>query len=211
MPSSSDQILLHLKTRGETTTAALAAQLGVSRQAARQQMEKLAAAGLVEGEAERGGVGRPRQTWALTAAGHARFPDAHAQVSIELLDAVREEFGAAGLERLIARREAASGQAYAAALDGAPDLESRLTRLARLRAAEGYMAQWSPAGDGTYVLIENHCPICAAAQACQGFCRSELSLFRTLLAPARVERIDHILQGARRCAYLVTPEPEAAA
>jgi predicted ArsR family transcriptional regulator len=31
------------------------------------------------------------------------------------------------------------------------------------------------------------------------------------LAPARVERIDHILQGARRCAYLVTPEPEAAA
>lgn len=205
MPSSADQILLNLKTRGETTTAALAAQLGVSRQAARQQMEKLAAAGLVEGEAERSGVGRPRQTWALTAAGHARFPDAHAQVSLELLDAVREEFGAAGLDRLIARREAASGQAYAAALDGAQGLETRLDRLASLRAAEGYMAEWTPAGDGTYVLIENHCPICAAAQACQGFCRSELALFRTLLAPAQVERIDHILQGARRCAYLVTP------
>jgi len=201
MPSSADQILLHLKTRGETTTAALAAQLGVSRQAARQQMEKLAAAGLVEGEAERSGVGRPRQTWA----GHARFPDAHAQVSLELLDAVREEFGAAGLDRLIARREAASGQTYAAALDGAQGLETRLDRLASLRAAEGYMAEWTPAGDGTYVLIENHCPICAAAQACQGFCRSELALFRTLLAPAQVERIDHILQGARRCAYLVTP------
>jgi predicted ArsR family transcriptional regulator len=67
------------------------------------------------------------------------------------------------------------------------------------------MAEWTPTGDGAYLLIENHCPICAAASACQGFCRSELSIFRDLLAPAKVERIDHILQGARRCAYLVTP------
>jgi predicted ArsR family transcriptional regulator len=28
-----------------------------------------------------------------------------------------------------------------------------------------------------YFLIENHCPICAAATECQGFCRAELSNF----------------------------------
>ena len=59
--------------------------------------------------------------------------------------------------------------------------------------------------DGSYLLLENHCPICAAAEACQGFCRSELLLFRALLAPATVERTEHILDGARRCAYRVTP------
>ena len=87
---------------------------------------------------------------------------------------------------------------------GAQDLETRLDRLTRLRAAEGYMAEWRPTEDG-YLLIENHCPICAAAAACQGFCRSELAMFRALLAPASVERTEHVLAGARRCAYLVRP------
>jgi hypothetical protein len=43
----------------------------------------------------------------------------------------------------------------------------------------------------------------AAAMTCQGFCRSELALFARLLAPARVERSEHLLTGSRRCAYLV--------
>ncbi|MAK82039.1 metalloregulator ArsR/SmtB family transcription factor [Phenylobacterium sp.] len=205
MTAPADAILLRLKTGGPASTAELAAHLGVTRQAVRLQTDKLAAQGLLAGEQARGGVGRPGAVWNLTAAGHARFPDAHAQVTVELLEAVREEFGPAGLDRLIRRREDASRNLYMAALAADADLEARLDRLTRLRAAEGYMAEWSSAGDGTYVLVENHCPICAAATACQGFCRSELTLFREALAPATVDRIDHILQGARRCAYLVTP------
>ena len=205
MTAPADAILLRLKTGGPASTAELAAHLGVTRQAVRLQTEKLAAQGLLAGEQARGGVGRPGARWNLTAAGHARFPDAHAQVTVELLEAVREEFGPDGLDRLIRRREDASRTLYMAALAADADLEARLDHLTRLRAAEGYMAEWSSAGDGTYVLVENHCPICAAATACQGFCRSELTLFREALAPAKVERIDHILQGARRCAYLVTP------
>lgn len=205
MTAPADAILLRLKTGGPASTAELAAHLGVTRQAVRLQTEKLAAQGLLAGEQARGGVGRPGARWNLTAAGHARFPDAHAQVTVELLEAVRDEFGPDGLDRLIRRREDASRNLYMAALAADADLEARLDRLTRLRAAEGYMAEWSSAGDGTYVLVENHCPICAAATACQGFCRSELTLFREALAPATVERIDHILQGARRCAYLVTP------
>ena len=205
MTAPADAILLRLKTGGPASTAELAAHLGVTRQAVRLQTEKLAAQGLLAGEQSRGGVGRPGARWNLTAAGHARFPDAHAQVTVELLEAVRDEFGPDGLDRLIRRREDASRNLYMAALAADADLEARLDRLTRLRAAEGYMAEWSSAGDGTYVLVENHCPICAAATACQGFCRSELTLFREALAPAKVERIDHILQGARRCAYLVTP------
>jgi predicted ArsR family transcriptional regulator len=30
-------------------------------------------------------------------------------------------------------------------------------------------------------------------------------LFARLLAPARVERVEHLLAGARRCSYLVKP------
>lgn len=49
-------------------------------------------------------------------------------------------------------------------------------------------------------------PICAAASHCQGFCRAELDMFRDLLgAAAVVDRIEHLLAGARRCAYRIRP------
>jgi predicted ArsR family transcriptional regulator len=202
--SPADHLLLSLKTRGAQETKALAGQLGVSRQAALQALERLAADGLVTHTDQRRGVGRPRRLWSLSEHGHARFPDTHAQLTLEMLDAIRDEFGEAGIDRLIARREQAAEAAYAAALAPARDLEDRIARLAELRAAEGYMAEWRKVGDG-WLLIENHCPICAAAAACQGFCRAELALFRMALGEGvLVERTDHILAGARRCAYRIT-------
>jgi predicted ArsR family transcriptional regulator len=90
-----------------------------------------------------------------------------------------------------------------------------VARLAKIRAREGYMAEWRRDGDG-FLLVENHCPICAAATACQGFCRSELEIFRDALGgDAEVERVEHLLAGARRCAYRITravsPKRRAAA
>mgnify|MGYP001544449217 CR=1 FL=1 len=205
MRSTSDQILLLLKSQGPAQTKALAEAVGVTRQAARLQMEKLAAEGLVEHVTERMGVGRPRRSWSLSEKGHQRFPDSHAQMTLELIEGIRGEFGEEGMDRLIKRRERATEVGYRLALDGASTLEERLERLAQVRAAEGYMAEWSRQDDGAYLLIENHCPICAAAKACQGFCRSELTLFEAMLAPATVTRVEHILADARRCAYLVTP------
>jgi len=41
-------------------------------------------------------------------------------------------------------------------------------------------------------------------KAIQGLCRSELALFRAVLGPGvEVERTEHILAGARRCAYRI--------
>lgn len=206
MRSPTDQILLNLKMRGPQETLAVAERLGVSRQAALQTLGRLAADGLVEHVTERRGVGRPRRLWSLGAKAQARFPDTHAQLTLEMLAAVRAEFGEEGVERLIVRREREQEAAYAEALAPAQSFEARLARLAAQRAAEGYMAKWSREDDGTYLLIENHCPICAAAAACQGFCRAELALFRAALGEGvAVERTDHILAGARRCAYRIFP------
>jgi predicted ArsR family transcriptional regulator len=215
MRTPTERILIQLKTRGPAETLALAGALGISRQAALQHLERLAAEGLVDHSDERRGVGRPRRTWRLTEAAQARFPDTHAQLTVELLDAVRAEFGEAGVERLIARREAQTAKAYRTALAPAADLQARVARLAELRTAEGYMADWTPDPGGGFLLVENHCPICAAAAACQGFCRAELEVFRHALGPdVAIERCDHILAGARRCAYRITSaatRPAAAA
>jgi predicted ArsR family transcriptional regulator len=202
-----------LKTRGPQTAADLGALLGVTGEAARQQLIKLAADGLVEATAEPRGVGRPAQVWSLTEKGNARFPDAHAGLTVQLLGAIRSELGEKALDRLIAARAAESLASYAADLEGCADLGERVRRLAEARTREGYMAECQPAEDG-YLLVENHCPICIAATACQGFCRAERDVFqRALGKDVSVERTEHIVQGDRRCAYQVKLKciPEAGA
>ena len=67
------------------------------------------------------------------------------------------------------------------------------------------MADVEQAADG-WLLIENHCPICAAAQVCQGICAAEEALFQDVLGPGvHVARDEYILDGARRCTYRVSP------
>jgi predicted ArsR family transcriptional regulator len=203
---AAERLLVLLKTRGPRTAADLGAALGVTGEAARQQLAKLAADGLVEATSEPGGVGRPKRVWCLTEKGNARFPDAHAELTVQLLGAVRSELGEGALDRLIAARAAESLASYAAALEGAADLGERVARLAEARTREGYMAECQPAGGG-YLLVENHCPICAAATACQGFCRAERDIFQRALGEGvSVERTEHIVAGDRRCAYRVAPE-----
>ncbi len=205
MNTPADRILFLLKTRGPAETLALAVTLGVSRQTTLQQLERLVAEGLISHADERRGVGRPRRIWSLTLAAQARFSDTHAQLTVEMLDAVRAEFGDGGVDRLIARREAVTTQSYAQALAPLQSLAARVARLTELRTAEGYMADCSPDPGGGFLLVENHCPICAAAAACQGFCRAELQIFRDALGQdVTVERTDHILAGARRCAYRIS-------
>jgi predicted ArsR family transcriptional regulator len=206
MPNASEQKILHLlKSQGPQTASDAGGHLGITTAGAQQNLARLAAAGLIEAEDRKHGRGRPRRYWQLTDSGHARFPDRHADLTLELLKSTSAVFGEEGLERLISHREKASLATYRAALKPCRGLKAKVKALAELRQGEGYMAEWSETRRGEYLLVENHCPICAAATLCQGFCRSELEIFRDVLGPgAAVERTDHILAGARRCAYRIT-------
>ena len=94
---------------------------------------------------------------------------------------------------------------YTLALADHFGVKEKLQTLAKLRSDEGYMASVEEQ-DGIFWLMENHCPICAAASKCLSFCRSELQMFQTLMKGiAVVSREEHIIEGARRCAYKVMP------
>jgi predicted ArsR family transcriptional regulator len=199
-----DRVLVQLKTRGAATAAELAGRLDVTPMAIRQHLAALEREELVAHREERRPVGRPARVWSLTARAAERFPDTHADLTVELISAVRDVFGEEGLERLIHTRAAHQRERYSAVLPNDAPIEERVAALTKLRCEEGYMADWSSEPDGSYLLVENHCPICAAATLCQGFCRDELDLFRaTLGADVTVEREEHLLAEARRCAYRV--------
>ena len=202
-----DRVLLQLKTRGTQAAAQLARRLAITPMAVRQHLAALEAEELVVWEDQRRGVGRPTRIWSLTPRAAERFPDTHADLTVDLLASMKDAFGEDGIDKLLSARMRRQLDAYKKRIPArtAP-LAKRVASLATLRREEGYMAEWRRDGDG-FMLTENHCPICAAAAACQGLCRDELALFRRVLGrKVRVERIEHMLEGARRCAYRIEPK-----
>lgn len=204
--NTADHILFLIKTRGPSTAQQLAQTLELTSMGARRHLETWQDKGLLQAEDRADKVGRPARYWMLTEAGHARFPDRHSDLTLQLITQVRTLFGEAGLDQLIAAREKASEVSYLQRMQGTSTLAERVEALAQVREEEGYMAHTEALPGGGFLLVENHCPICAAAKECQGFCRSELAVFRTALGPqAQVERVDHVLAGGQRCAYAITP------
>ena len=204
-PRTRRGLLERLKREGAQDAGTLAGTLGVSAMAVRQHLYALEGEGLVTFEEEPRPVGRPAKLWRLTEAADRFFPDGHAELTLGLLAALRETFGEAGMEKLLAARTAEQTAAYGRRFEPSDSLVAKLVALAEIRTEEGYMAAIEYAGGGEFLFVENHCPVCAAARSCQGLCASELEVFRTVLGPdVTVERSDHILAGARRCAYRVT-------
>jgi len=205
-------IVTLLKTEGAMDSADLARRLRLTPMAVRQHLYALQRERLVTAEERPVPIGRPAKHWRLTRQADRLFPDAYAELNVALIDAVGTTFGAAGLQSVLESRGAKQRAAYLARIARSAPVKARLQQLARIRTEEGYMAEVRPDGRGRFLFIENHCPICAAATACQGFCATELDLFRAVLgADVSVERTEHIVSGDRRCVYAVTSKTSAPA
>jgi len=203
-----NDILNLLKTRGPQSVRLLASRLGITSMGVRQHLNGLHEDGLASPTqgTKRQTRGRPIHLWHLTQTGHGRFADTHRELATDLIISAREALGEEGLNQLIARRSDKTLHRYRAEMEACTNLQSRLQVLARLRSDDGYMAEIRVLPNGALLLIENHCPICQAAEQCNKLCSTELDMFRQLLSDlAGVERVDYLLAGARRCAYRVVP------
>ena len=179
-----------LKTEGPIDSAQLAQRLGLTAMAVRQHLYALQRERLVTAEERPVPIGRPAKFWRLTREADHLFPEAYAELSVALIDSVKDAFGDEGLDRVLTSRCARQKSDYAKRIRPRDSLAKKLQELAKVRTEEGY-----------------HCPICAAANACQGFCATELELFRSVLGPGvEVERAEHILSGDHRCVYRVKPQ-----
>lgn len=200
-----DKIIELLKTEGSLTAKVLASELDLTTMGIRQHMLTLEESGEVVFQDKKALRGRPTRYWSLTKKTNSHFADRHDELTVQLIDSVIAVFGDEGLDKLIANREESAMRTYRLALADRYGVEEKLITLAKLRSDEGYMATVTQEQD-FFWLLENHCPICAAATKCVNFCRSELQLFQTLLSEeAIVTREEHIVEGARRCAYKVMP------
>ena len=200
------EILKFLKTEGAADAGRIAKHLNLTTMAVRQHLYDLQEQRIVTAEERPVPLGRPAKYWQLTRKADRMFPQAYAELSVSLIDAMGNAFGDAGLKRVLNTRYKSQVASYAERIPSSLPLKEKLKRLAHSRTDEGYMAEVKSEARGSFLLIENHCPICAAASACKGFCTTELDLFRAVLGPSvAIERVEHIIEGDRRCVYRIQP------
>ena len=200
-------ILKLLKTLGSTDATTLARRLKVSPMAVRQHLYKLRDEGSVSFRERAEGVGRPEKFWALTDCANRFFPDHHGSFAAKLIEAVEEECGSKVVQRILKISARDQISIYRERISENGSLRKKLASLADLRTAEGYMAEVRSNDKVSFLFVENHCPICQAATACDTVCAAELELFRSVFGKhVRFERTEHILSGDRRCAYRVTSQ-----
>jgi len=201
---SRQAILRLLKQQGPSDSEALAAQLGISAMAVRQHLYSLHAEKLVTYQEEQRPIGRPAKMWGLTPAAESHFPDAHEGLTVNLLNAVEQTFGEQGVKHVVLQCTHQQIETYRSLIPARASLQNRLKKLITLRNEEGYMAEVQRQPGGSFLLIENHCPICAAANTCPKLCDAEIEVFRAILGEDGViERTEHMLAGARRCVYRI--------
>jgi DeoR family suf operon transcriptional repressor len=203
LPSTRREILIALKKRGEASVDDLAGAMGVTVSAVRQHLTGLAATGLVAHRAAKGGPGRPRHLYRLSAGAEALFPKFYGELTNELLSYVEAEDPAV-LERSFEQRRRRRVQGAVARLEGKrfPD---KVAELARILDEDGYLADFEGLPDGSFRITEHNCAILGVARRWGLACTTEIEFLREALPDARIERVAHMMAGAHVCRYEITP------
>lgn len=194
------QILRLLRLKGPLTPKALASDLGVTTVAVRKHMDALEHDGLVATDLLRQPKGRPAFAYRLTEQGLESFPRNYDALTNQLLEAVRVTQGEGQVNTLFKARMDQLYEQYRPRMEG-KNLQERVAELARIQDEAGYMATFEPRGKD-FLLHEQNCAIFRVACRFQQACDHELLLFRKLLG-ARVQRLEHQVQGDRFCTYLI--------
>ena len=201
-PATRRAVVELLKQRGEATVADLAAELALTAQGVRGQLKELEDAGFVAHRRRTDGRGRPTHCYSLTPAAGALFPQRYGDLTNELLDYVDPAL----VPDLFEKRRRRRTEGARTRLDGKP-FPDRVAELARILDEDGYLASVEQVDDRTWRIIEGNCAILDVALRYGHACSSELAFLRDVMPDADIERVSHIVAGARACAYELTHHP----
>lgn len=199
------ELVTALKHAGEASAEDLAAELGVTVSAVRQQLDYLCADGLVAWRPVSRGRGRPTHLYRLTRAAEPLFPKAYGGLTTELLGYVADA-DANLVDDIFDRRRQRrleGAQSRLAALRG--DFAAQVAELARILDEDGYLASWEAQPDGSFRIVEHNCAVLDVAERYGQACSSEIAFLRQALPGARVERVSHMIAGGHSCAYVIEP------
>lgn len=204
LPEARQTLLRAIKQEGTASAGMLAEKLGLTREAARQQLLLLQQQGLVSSRSKRShGAGRPALLFSLTNEGEHLFPKHYDQLSVLLLDTITEEMGSSQTVRLLSAvsdRQVAQWQGRLAGLT----LKQKLEALKGFYFENDPYTQIEEDADGIW-LVEKNCPFLNLAIERPTLCSITVSTLMRLLG-VEVIREKRFQSGDSLCAFHVFPD-----
>ncbi|MBI5953174.1 MAG: winged helix-turn-helix transcriptional regulator [Chloroflexi bacterium] len=203
MKSTRDKILQTLLEKPRSTINALAEAVGINPISVRHHLTNLQMEGLVEGQEERHGVGRPRLVYILTDEGMERFPTRYMQLTTRLLSQMKDSMPGPVVANLFNQIAEDLASQYASDVQNLT-MEERLDFVKQILAHEGFTVQWEKKG-GQYEIHEISCPYYQVGATHPEVCTVDQTLISKMLAvPAN--KVQCILSGAAHCTYVIQPQ-----
>ena len=195
---SRDRILdLLLRSEEPLSVQSLSSALGISRNAAHQQVVALEREGLIERDSAIRTRGRPSQGYRLSEAGSATFPRQYALLARQLLEELSKHLGPDDLKRAMTR----IGTSLADTLRGGmgSDPAQALPSIAAMMRDLGYESQ-ALEGAAAGEIEAHNCVFHDLAMADQTICEVDLALLRSL-SGQEVEHRRCMARGERSCRF----------
>jgi DeoR family transcriptional regulator, suf operon transcriptional repressor len=203
LPAGRRAVLYAVRRRGEATAEQVADQLDMTVSGARQHLSALARDGYVDATELPTAApkrGRRALVYTVTPAADAVFPKAYGELTNELLGYLSARDPEL-LDELFDERRAHRIESAQERLARKRTLGAKVAELTRILDEDGYLASSERVAPGVYRIVEHNCAIWAVAQKYGQACTSEIEFIRAVLPGAHVERVQHMVAGARRCAY----------
>lgn len=190
--------MLDLLLRSETPLSVqeLAGNIGISRNAAHQQVMMLEREGLIERASAIATKGRPSQGFRLSAAGRATFPRQYALLARQLLQELSQHLGPDELRQTLARIGTTLAATFSSGA-GSSSTEDTISRIAGLMRELGYESR--TVEDGAEIEAHN-CVFHDLAMADPSICEVDLALLRSLSGKS-VEHRRCMARGERSCRF----------
>jgi len=203
MKSTRDKILQTLLEKPRSTINSLAEAVGINPISVRHHLTNLQMEGLVEGQEERHGVGRPRLVYILTDEGMERFPTRYMQLTTRLLSQMKDTMPGPVVANLFNQIAEDLVSKYANDVESM-SMEERLNLVKEILSHEGFNVNWEKK-DGQYQINEVSCPYYQIGMTHPEVCSVDQTLISKMLA-LPVSKVQCILSGDAQCTYLVQPE-----
>ncbi|MDP1546435.1 MAG: winged helix-turn-helix transcriptional regulator [Anaerolineales bacterium] len=200
MKSTRDKILQTLLKKPRSTINALAEVVGINPISVRHHLGNLEKEGLVEGQEERHGVGRPRLVYILTDEGMERFPTRYMRLTSRLITQMKESIPGPMVSRLFGQIAEDLASEYTEDMKNL-SMEERLDFVKDLLAEEGFTVEWEKKDD-QYQIHEISCPYYQIGVAHPEVCTVDQTLISKMLA-LPVNKVQCILDGGSHCTYVV--------
>ncbi|MBT3239281.1 MAG: winged helix-turn-helix transcriptional regulator [Chloroflexi bacterium] len=203
MGSTREQVLQNLLNRQRCTINELADAVSINPISVRHHITRLEADGLVSSEEERHGVGRPRRIYFLTNKGMEKFPTRYLNLSLRLVNKLKETLPENTLETLFKELGTGMAESGFSNVDFSNlDLGDRVELTRKVLVNEGFNVQVSKEGDDFHIM-ETSCPYVHIGKEHPEICIVDESLISTMLS-IPVQKTECILNGDNHCVYVAS-------